>query len=65
MNPVPKGKENLDGTADPVSKSQRRRDALEVKSLAARLIATTPALLDRVPRDELAVRRRHRIDHWG
>ena len=52
VNPVPKGKENLDGTADPVSKSQRRRDALEVKSLAARLIATTPALLARIPLDE-------------
>lgn len=52
MNPVPKGKENFDGTAEPVSKSQRRRDALEVRSLAARLIATGPALLDRVPLDD-------------
>ena len=52
VNPVPKGKENIDGTADPVSKSQRRRDALEVRSLAARLIATGPALLARVPLDD-------------
>lgn len=52
MNPVPKGKENFDGTADAVSKSQRRRDALEVKSLAARLIALSPAVLEQVPLDE-------------
>lgn len=61
---MPKGKENFDGTADPVSKSQRRRDALEVRSLAARLIATRPALLARVPLDETvraAISDAHRI----
>ena len=52
MNRVPKGKENFDATADAVSKSQRRRDALEVKSLAARLIALSPALLAQIPLDE-------------
>lgn len=52
MNPVPKGKENLDAAEATLSKSQRRRDALEVKSLAARLIALSPALLGQVPLDE-------------
>jgi ribosome-associated protein len=64
VNPVPKGKENFDGTADPVSKSQRRRDALEVRSLAARLIAVSPALLARVPLDDpvrAAISEAHRI----
>jgi len=34
------------------SKSQRRRDALEVRALAARLITLAPAQLARVPLDE-------------
>jgi ribosome-associated protein len=36
----------------PVSKSQRRRDALEVRSLAARLIELSPALRAQLPLDE-------------
>lgn len=52
MNPVPKGKEKLGGSADLPSKSQRRREALAVKSLAARLIDLSPPLLARVPLDE-------------
>jgi ribosome-associated protein len=45
-------KEYLDaGFAGP-SKSQRRREALEVKSLASRLIGLSPALLAKVPLDE-------------
>jgi ribosome-associated protein len=35
-----------------VSKSQRRRDALEVRALAARLIDLSPAQLARVPLDD-------------
>lgn len=45
-------KENLDETSEPVSKSQHRREALEVKSLASRLIGLSPTLLARVPLDE-------------
>ena len=56
MNPVPKGKENLGGEGVAPSKSQRRRDALAVKSLAARLIDMSPSLLARIPLDE-AVRK--------
>ena len=36
----------------PASKSQRRREALEVKSLAARLIELSPALRARLPLEE-------------
>ena len=36
----------------PASKSQRRRDALEVKSLAAQLIGLSPALRAQLPLDE-------------
>ncbi|MDX1380499.1 MAG: ribosome biogenesis factor YjgA, partial [Xanthomonadales bacterium] len=36
----------------PVSKSQRRRDALEVKALAAQLIGLSPALRAQLPLDE-------------
>lgn len=36
----------------PVSKSQRRRDALEVKSLAAQLIELSPALRAQLPLEE-------------
>jgi ribosome-associated protein len=39
------------GFAGP-SKSQRRREALDVKSLASRLIGLSPALLAQVPLDE-------------
>ncbi|MEE4216685.1 MAG: ribosome biogenesis factor YjgA [Xanthomonadales bacterium] len=39
-------------TEEEVSRSQRRREALEVKSLAARLIALSPAKRARVPLDE-------------
>ena len=52
MNPVPKGKEKLGGSADLPSKSQRRREALAVKSLAARLIDLSPPLLARVPLED-------------
>lgn len=37
----------------PASKSQRRREALEMKSLAARLVALKPSQLDRVPLDDV------------
>lgn len=52
MNPVPKGKEKFGGNADISSKSQRRREALAVKSLAARLIDLSPSLMAQVPLDE-------------
>lgn len=42
----------LDESPELPSKSQRRRDALEVKSLASRLIGLSPALLAQVPLDE-------------
>lgn len=45
-------KEYFDETAELASKSQRRRDALEVKSLASRLIGLSPALLAQVPLEE-------------
>lgn len=38
--------------AEAPSKSQRRRDALEVRSLAAQLIGLSPALLARLPLDD-------------
>jgi len=49
---MPKGKENIGVDTDIPSKSQRRREALEVRSLAARLIGLRPALLAQVPLDE-------------
>jgi ribosome-associated protein len=49
---MPKGKENIGVDADLPSKSQRRREALEVRSLAARLIALRPALLAQLPLDD-------------
>ena len=64
MNPVPKGKENFDGETDAPSKSQRRREALEVKSMAARLIDLSPAHLANIPLGEAvgnAVREAQRI----
>ncbi len=47
-----KDKENLSEEDAPVSKSQRRRDALELKSLALELIKMSPARLGRVPLDD-------------
>lgn len=47
-----KGKENLPPGQEPVSKSQRRRDALELKSLASKLIGLNVSRLGRVPLDE-------------
>jgi ribosome-associated protein len=52
VNNMTESKEYFDETAELASKSQRRRDALEVKSLASRLIALSPALLAQVPLDE-------------
>ena len=49
---MPEIKENFTETAEDVSKSQRRRDALEFKSLARDLIAMRPSRLARVPLDE-------------
>jgi ribosome-associated protein len=45
-------KESAAAEAALPSKSQRRRDALEVRSLAARLIGLSPALLARIPLDD-------------
>lgn len=47
-----KGKENISTEELQVSRSQRRREALEVKSLATELIKLSPARLGRVPLDE-------------
>jgi ribosome-associated protein len=47
-----KGKENFSDEPTVVSKSQRRRDALEVKSLGANLIALPPARLAAIEMDE-------------
>ena len=47
-----KGKENISVEDSLVSKSQRRRDALELKSLASDLIKLSAARLNRVPLDE-------------
>jgi len=44
-------KDNLEGEPEVISKSQRRRDALEVRDLAATLIALSPSQLERVPLD--------------
>jgi len=52
VNPMPKGKENIGVNADLPSKSQLRREALEVRSLAARLIELRPALLAQLPLDD-------------
>jgi ribosome-associated protein len=52
VNNMTESKENIDEAAALTSKSQRRRDALEVKSLASRLIGLSPALLAQVPLDE-------------
>jgi len=47
-----KDKENLSEEQIPVSKSQRRRDALELKSLASKLIKLSQARLARIPLEE-------------
>lgn len=44
-----KSKENISAEEPCVSKSQRRREALELKSLAAKLMDLSPAQLARVP----------------
>ena len=40
------------GAPEEISKSQRRRDALEIRALAARLIGLSPAQLAHVPLDD-------------
>lgn len=45
-------KENFAETSREPSKSQRRRDALELKSLASRLIGLKTSMLARIPMDE-------------
>jgi len=47
-----KGKENFSADEPLVSKSQRRREALELKALASELTKLSPARLGRVPLDE-------------
>jgi len=47
-----KGKENHGAEQPLASKSQRRREALELKSLASKLIKLSPASLGRVPLDD-------------
>jgi len=47
-----KGKENFSAEEQPASKSQRRREALEVRDLASTLIKLSPARLGRVPLDD-------------
>jgi ribosome-associated protein len=49
---MPEIKENFAEFNEVVSKSQRRRDALELKSLARDLIAMSPSQLARLPLDE-------------
>ena len=46
-----KSKENISEEEPLTSKSQRRREALELKSLASRLISLSPARLAQVPLD--------------
>jgi len=47
-----KGKKNIPAEDSLISKSQRRRDALELKSLASTLIKLSPARLNRVPLED-------------
>ncbi len=49
---MPESKELFSESSEAVSKSQRRRDALELKSLARDLIAMAAPRLARVPLDE-------------
>jgi ribosome-associated protein len=53
-------KEIFEETPSAVSKSQRRRDALELKSLASTLIGLSPSRLAQVPLDDSL---RTEIDH--
>lgn len=46
---IPEDNENLGDEPELISKSQLRRDALEVKALAARLIGLSPSTLGRLP----------------
>jgi ribosome-associated protein len=45
-------KNDFTESAEVISKSQRRREALEIKSLATRLIGLTSSLLAKLPLDE-------------
>jgi ribosome-associated protein len=47
-----KGKENFTAEEPVASKSQRRREALELKALASELIKLAPATLSRVPLED-------------
>ena len=61
---MPEIKENFDKTGTELSKSQRRRDALELKSLAKSLIELSPSRLDRLPLEKAvreAIDQAHRI----
>ena len=49
---MPESDEDFNEPLELISKSQLRRDALEVKALAARLIAMNPSTLGRLPLDE-------------
>jgi ribosome-associated protein len=49
---MPESKEHFNETNEETSKSQRRRDALELKSLARDLIAMNPSRFARLPVDE-------------
>jgi len=49
---MPEGKEISTETAQEVSKSQRRREALELKALARKLISMSPTKLDRIPLEQ-------------
>jgi len=48
---MPEGKEISTESGQEISKSQRRREALELKALARTLISMSPARLDRIPLD--------------
>lgn len=52
MKNLAKGKEAAEPDSEQPSKSQRRRDALEVRALAARLIALPPPVLAGLPLDD-------------
>jgi ribosome-associated protein len=59
-----KGKENFTTEPQPASKSQRRREALALRDLAAELIGLPPSQLARVPLDpdlRAAIDRAHKI----
>jgi ribosome-associated protein len=49
---MPEIKENFDKTSVELSKSQRRRNALELKFLARSLIELSPSRLDRLPLEQ-------------